>query len=135
MPLTLVCVLSASRCTFGVEGDKPGLVGQSALAGWIRPSGPHGPGVVVDGAPDALGRAVGMVWEMSSGGPGSGRDGLQGLAQGGLVEPGGPCRLGGQLGHLPDTVSMEVMALGVLLAQEARVLVAVAAGAHGKPLP
>ena len=71
------------------------------------------------------------AFDVLPGGVGALGDGLQGAAVGGLVEPGGPGGLGGQLGHLLDASGAEVPALPVLLAQEARVLVAVSAHAHG----
>ena len=49
--------------------------------------------------------------------------GPQGLPEGGL---------GGELDHLLETVGMEVTAGAVLLAEEARLLAAVSASAHGE---
>ena len=122
---------------------RPGLVqfGQRALVRGAVPEGEAvpegaealllvtGEGTVGHGLGHALPEPLlqGAV-NVLAGGAGAVGNGRQGLSEGGLVEGVAHGGLGGELDHLLVARRVEVTALAVLLAQEARVLVAVAAG-------
>ena len=80
-----------------------------------------GEDAVAQGVADALDPTVGDgLGDVIFGGPGPAGYGLEGVPEGGLIEGGGAGSLGGQLDHLPEALGVEVTALGVLPAQEAR---------------
>ena len=94
------------------------LAGEDAVAHCL---GDFLPEALLQGAVDVL-----------AGGSGALGAGPQGLPEGGLVEGVGAGGLGGELDHLLGARSMEVTALSVLLPEEAGILSAVSACAHGE---